>query len=431
MTLRVPPVVVLASFLAGVASGCGGGAAATSSPASPGPRPATGSTTTATAVVDEAASATPGCGVGRMRRAAGRACVGGGPAAVRAGAPARRGRRDLRRPSTTTATALVDEGARQPRLRRRRLRGDGERLCWRARRAPARRACPARDLQRPRRRLRRPGRRGARHPSPAASAPARRRRDGLQRRRRRAPARRAWPRPETLQRHRRRLRRRGRQRVRLRFRQTRRPATPARPARPGSGDLRRRDQTCVAGHWGACTGDVAAGTETCNGVDDDCDGTIDEGLTAPLNANQLGACSGTRPALHAGGRLGGRLLGAVPGYGLAGDARRPLRRRELRRHRRRRGQRGLRQPGHRRRRRRLHHGRPLPDHRLRAGSGASERQAAPLPASRAATSDRWRWWTASRSSAATAPAGPGRSPTRSPSTGASTAGSTWRCARAP
>jgi MYXO-CTERM domain-containing protein len=36
-------------------------------------------------------------------------------------------------------------------------------------------------------------------------------------------------------------------------------------------------QTCsAAGQWGACEGSVGPGSEMCNGVDDDCDGTVDE-----------------------------------------------------------------------------------------------------------------------------------------------------------
>ena len=46
-------------------------------------------------------------------------------------------------------------------------------------------------------------------------------------------------------------------------------------------------QRCEGGTWGACEGGTPAAVETCNGLDDDCDGTTDEGC----------ACSegGTRP----------------------------------------------------------------------------------------------------------------------------------------
>src|SRR5919197_437582 len=37
-------------------------------------------------------------------------------------------------------------------------------------------------------------------------------------------------------------------------------------------------QACVGGHWGVCSGNVEPRTETCDGLDDDCDGSIDEGL---------------------------------------------------------------------------------------------------------------------------------------------------------
>ncbi|MEM4244983.1 MAG: S8 family peptidase [Candidatus Nanoarchaeia archaeon] len=37
-------------------------------------------------------------------------------------------------------------------------------------------------------------------------------------------------------------------------------------------------QTCAGGNWGPCTGGVDPSTETCNGLDDDCDGSTDEGL---------------------------------------------------------------------------------------------------------------------------------------------------------
>jgi hypothetical protein len=41
-------------------------------------------------------------------------------------------------------------------------------------------------------------------------------------------------------------------------------------------------QSCVGGTWGACTGNVDPTVETCNGIDDDCNGVVDNGLTIPL-----------------------------------------------------------------------------------------------------------------------------------------------------
>ncbi len=39
-------------------------------------------------------------------------------------------------------------------------------------------------------------------------------------------------------------------------------------------------QTCIGGSWGGCVGAVNTSVEICNGRDDDCDGTIDDGVVA-------------------------------------------------------------------------------------------------------------------------------------------------------
>ena len=46
----------------------------------------------------------------------------------------------------------------------------------------------------------------------------------------------------------------------------------------GTGTCHSGNQTCTAGNWGTCAGQVTPTTEACNGVDDDCDGQTDEGL---------------------------------------------------------------------------------------------------------------------------------------------------------
>jgi len=46
----------------------------------------------------------------------------------------------------------------------------------------------------------------------------------------------------------------------------------------GVGECKGGTQTCVSGQWGNCTGEVLPNAEVCNGKDDDCDGTVDEGV---------------------------------------------------------------------------------------------------------------------------------------------------------
>ncbi|MBL8683179.1 MAG: peptidoglycan DD-metalloendopeptidase family protein [Myxococcales bacterium] len=46
----------------------------------------------------------------------------------------------------------------------------------------------------------------------------------------------------------------------------------------GRGICRQGTQTCSAGSFGACAGQVVPRAETCNRMDDDCDGMVDEGV---------------------------------------------------------------------------------------------------------------------------------------------------------
>jgi hypothetical protein len=53
----------------------------------------------------------------------------------------------------------------------------------------------------------------------------------------------------------------------------------------GKGICKAGTQTCAANFaWGACQGEVLPKPETCNGVDDDCDGVIDDGPLCPGEA---------------------------------------------------------------------------------------------------------------------------------------------------
>src|SRR5262249_8272738 len=54
----------------------------------------------------------------------------------------------------------------------------------------------------------------------------------------------------------------------------------------GVGACKDGKETCVAGTWGPCVGDTKPGTETCNGVDDNCDGQVDEGCSCVNGSTQ-------------------------------------------------------------------------------------------------------------------------------------------------
>lgn len=60
----------------------------------------------------------------------------------------------------------------------------------------------------------------------------------------------------------------------------------------GKGLCKGGTQTCQTGQWGNCAGEVVPAAEICDGKDNNCDGQIDNQLTAPLCSKTLGVCSG-------------------------------------------------------------------------------------------------------------------------------------------
>jgi len=62
----------------------------------------------------------------------------------------------------------------------------------------------------------------------------------------------------------------------------------------GIGPCKGGTQTCVGGQWGACTGEVTPVAETCDSIDQDCDGNVAEGTCNLANASSTcssGGCS--------------------------------------------------------------------------------------------------------------------------------------------
>ena len=72
------------------------------------------------------------------------------------------------------------------------------------------------------------------------------------------------------------------------------------------GECKKGLQTCsILGQWGICTGEKPAGTESCNNKDDDCDGQTDEELKRPCYEGKSGTegkgiCKGGEQSCSAG-----------------------------------------------------------------------------------------------------------------------------------
>jgi len=71
-----------------------------------------------------------------------------------------------------------------------------------------------------------------------------------------------------------------------------------RPCGLAVGACQEGNQSCVAGLWGPCAGEIQPGLEVCDSADNDCDGATDEGFDLDVDPLNCGSCGNACSAEH-------------------------------------------------------------------------------------------------------------------------------------